>query len=74
VQALSSIDRQIRGWGDAFKDVDQRLEFSQLDQEIQKVVGQFVGRFFKAAPDIMTPERMRALGIALLADTPAVSS
>lgn len=73
VQALSSIDRHIRGWGDAFKNVDQRLEFSQLDQEIQRAVGQFVGSFFKAAPEVMTPERMRALGIALLADTPTIS-
>ena len=71
VQALSSIDCQIRGWGDAFKNVDQRLEFSQIDQQIQKMVGQLVTSFFKAAPDVMTAERMRALGIALLADTPA---
>lgn len=71
IQSLSSIDRQIRGWGDAFKNVDQRLEFLQLDQQIQREVAQFVGSFFKAPPEIMTPEKMRALGIALLADTPA---
>ncbi len=73
VQALASIDHHIRGWGDAFKNVDQRLEFSQLDQEIQRAVGRFVGSFFKAAPGMMTPEKMRALGIALLADTPTIS-
>ncbi len=69
VQALNAVDRQVRGWGDAFRDVNQRLEFVHLDRKICRRVDEFVGRFFKGN-SIQTPEMMRALGVALLADTP----
>jgi hypothetical protein len=70
VQGLCSVDSRIRGWGDAFKDVDQRLEFAQMDQEIQRIIDRFLKRFFRAPIAISTHEMMRSLGVALLADTP----
>ena len=70
VQVLGSVDCRIRGWGDAFKDVDQRLEFAQMDNEIRKIVDRSLRRFFGAQIGIVTPDMMRAMGLALLADTP----
>jgi RNA-directed DNA polymerase len=68
-QVICHIDQHVRGWGDAFRDVNQRLEFVQLDAQIQRSVDALV--------DCMTivrradgAARMRMLGIALLADTP----
>jgi RNA-directed DNA polymerase len=70
VQVLGSVDCRIRGWGDAFKDVDQRLEFAQMDKEIRRIIDRFLRRFFGVQIGIVTPETMRAMGLALLADTP----
>jgi len=73
-QVLSSIDRRIRGWGDAFKEVDQRLEFTQLDDDIRRRIGLFLSRFFGTPINVESASSMRALGIALLADTPKCNS
>lgn len=70
VQTLASIDRRIRGWGDAFKDVDQRLEFTQLDEQVRKIVDRLVKSYFGGGRGVETPAMMRSLGVALLADTP----
>lgn len=73
VQALDAIDRRIRGWGDAFRDVDQRVEFAQMDAEIREILGRFLGRLFRGSMSVNTPEAMRTLGVALLFDTPVLS-
>lgn len=70
VQSLASIDRRIRGWGDAFRDVDQRLEFTQLDEQVRAIVDGLVKWYFGGGRGVETPAMMRSLGVALLADTP----
>jgi RNA-directed DNA polymerase len=73
IQALATVDRRIRGWGDAFRDSDQRLEFAQLDQQLYELVGRFE-KWYLAQTRTFTPQRrMRTLGVALLADTPLLS-
>lgn len=73
VQVLDTIDRKIRGWGDSFRDVDQRVEFAQLDDQIAERVRRFTAWFFAQTKDGDSRTRMRAMGIALLADTPRPS-
>lgn len=74
IQTLCSVDRRVRGWGDAFKDIDQRLEFAQLDAEIMSVLQPFLRRYFGSCPSLGSPQLMRRLGIAILADTPKSDS
>lgn len=69
-QSLVEIDCQLRGWGDSFRDVDQRVQFKQLDEKISSKVGNFVGWYSRQTRDRDAREKMRALGVALLYDTP----
>ncbi|MDE0409028.1 MAG: reverse transcriptase domain-containing protein [Alphaproteobacteria bacterium] len=69
-QALTELDCQVRGWGDSFKEVDQRLEFKQLDGKISSRIGGFIGWYTRQTRDRDSHEKMRALGVALLYDTP----
>lgn len=70
IQTLNLVDRRVRGWGDAFKDIDQRLEFAQLDAEIRRLLEPFLRRYLHCPINLATAESMRRLGIAVLIDTP----
>jgi hypothetical protein len=70
VQTLSLLDSKIRGWGDAFRESNQRLAFSQLDSQIAEAVDGFIGWFIGHAKGKSAPVRMRMWGMTLLADTP----
>jgi hypothetical protein len=70
VQSLASIDCRIRGWGHAFKDADQRLEFAQLDEQIRAIIDRLLKWYFRGGRGVETSVMMRSLGVALLADTP----
>ncbi|PHQ85534.1 MAG: hypothetical protein COB65_02860 [Thalassobium sp.] len=69
-QGLVDIDRLVRGWGDSFRDVDQRLEFKQLDQKISGHVRDLLGWYSSQIKGMEADQRSRALGVALLYDTP----
>lgn len=74
VQVLVRVDGIIRGWGDAFSFVDNRLPFHQLDTKIDQILTDFRGltsRFINSA--VVEDRRRRALGIALLKDTPRLA-
>jgi RNA-directed DNA polymerase len=72
-QVLTSIDRRLRGWGDAFRDVDQRVEFAQLDEQVGRLVDDFMSWHLAHAKRADLKTRMRHLGIAQLSDTPRPS-
>ena len=74
MQALNTIDRRVRGWGDAFKDVDQRVEFTQLDEQIRIVIDKLTRWYFGSSRGIETTAMMRTLGVALIADTPLAAA
>ena len=69
-QALARLDRKIRGWGDSFRDVNQRVEFTQLDDKIMERIRVFIGWYTSRVGDYDSEEKMRGLGVALLGDTP----
>ena len=69
-QALARLDRKICGWGNSFRDVDQRVEFAQLDDKIFARIQAFVGWYTSRVREHQGKEKMRGLGVALLADTP----
>lgn len=70
VQTLDLIDRKVRGWGDSFRDVDQRVEFAQLDDQIAEKISRFTAWYFGQTKGCDTRTKMRAMGVALLVDTP----
>ena len=71
VQALNLLDHRIRGWGDSFRYVTRRLEFVHLDNAISKKISSFERWFFSYRGNLTTrQDRQRALGVALLHDTP----
>lgn len=74
VQVLSRVDREIRGWGDAFSFSDIRLPFHQIDTEIDKLLREFKGKANRIIGSASQDGKRRALGIALLKDTPIPSS
>lgn len=69
-QGIVEIDRLVRGWGDSFRDVDQRLEFKQLDDKVSNQVRELLGWYADHINKLDPPQRSRALGVALLHDTP----
>lgn len=69
-QALVHLDRKVRGWGDSFRDVNQRVEFTQLDDKIMARIQGFIGWYTSRAGQHDGKEKMRGLGVALLGDTP----
>lgn len=69
-QGMVEIDRLVRGWGDSFRDVDQRLEFKQLDEKISERIRDVLGWYSGQIAGLEPTQRSRALGIALLYDTP----
>lgn len=69
-QVLVHLDRKIRGWGDSFRDVNQRVEFNQLDDKIMARIRAFIGWYTSLVGQHDGKEKMRGLGVALLGDTP----
>ena len=69
-QALVQLDRKVRGWGDSFRDVNQRVEFNQLDDKIVTRIQAFIGWYTSRVRQHTGKEKMRGLGVALLGDTP----
>ena len=70
-QVLVRVDRLIRGWGDAFSFTNNRLPFHQIDSEINRMLREFKGRATHCINSaVIEDRRRRALGVALLKDTP----
>jgi retron-type reverse transcriptase len=70
IQALGLIDRKIRGWGDAYQFVSNRVAFSQMDETIDRMLSDFRLWFAHQTKDADLRVRRRMSGLALLADTP----
>jgi hypothetical protein len=70
VQSLNLLDCKIRGWGDAFREADQRLAFAQLDRELDIRVQDYVRWFLSKVQRHSPAAQRRMWGVALLADTP----
>ncbi len=71
-QVLCRVDRMVRGWGDAFSFSDNRLPFGQMDREIDRQLLEFKGRANQAIKKASQDGKRRALGVALLKDTPRI--
>lgn len=69
-QTLVQIDRTVRGWGDAYRFVSNRLPFSQMDIELDRLLDDFQHWFRRNVGQAETRTKRRMQGIALLADTP----
>lgn len=69
LQTLNLIDRKIRGWGDVYRFVSNRLPFAQMDQRIQKMLDDFDRWYRQVACSSDARGRRRMMGIALLSDT-----
>jgi hypothetical protein len=74
VQTLAQIDRKIRGWGDVYQFVSNRLPFSQIDDQIDRRLNQFHAWFDRSYNLSDGRARRRMRGVALLADTPKDNS
>jgi RNA-directed DNA polymerase len=70
LQTLSAIDQKIRGWGDAYRFVSNRVCFSQMDRAIDHRLETFHQWFFRECSRADQKSKRRIVGIALLADTP----
>jgi hypothetical protein len=64
-----TLDRQIRGWGDAFRMTSQRVVFHQVDAEIDKMLRDYRLWFNRLSSGLPNPAQRRPLGVALLANT-----
>lgn len=69
LQSLALIDKKVRGWGDAFASTNDRLVFSRLDKEIDRIVVGYRQWFQRTVKDWGPEESRRAYGVALLKDT-----
>ncbi len=69
-QALVQIDKKIRGWGDAYRFVTNRVAFAQLDAVLDRMLAEFHRWYCRchAEADFRTARRLS--GVALLCDTP----
>ena len=72
-QTICRVDRKIRGWGDAFSFSNDRLSFDQMDRIIDGLLLEFKGRANQAIKKASQDGKRRALGVALLKDTPRVT-
>ena len=70
IQTLNLIDRKIRGWGDAYQFVSNRVTFSQMDDMIDEMLSDFRLWFARQTKGANLRVRRRMSGLALLADTP----
>jgi hypothetical protein len=70
VQSLATLDRQIRGWGDAFQVTSDRVVFHQVDREIDKLLHEYRAWFGRQTTGQNASAWRRLVGVAVLADTP----
>lgn len=70
LQTLAQIDRKLRGWGDVYQFVSNRVPFSQLDEAVDGMLEDFRLWFARQTKDTGLRVRRRMSGVALLADTP----
>ncbi|MFC0409509.1 reverse transcriptase domain-containing protein [Roseomonas elaeocarpi] len=71
-QTLTLLDDQVRGWGHAFRETNNRVEFHQLDERIDQELRRFEDWFQRRRRTVGDERRARRLlGVAILADTPA---
>jgi len=70
VQTLALLDDKIRGWGDSFQHITLRLEFHQLDAQVAEHLRRFISWYSNITRSLDEKNKQRALGVALLSDTP----
>mgnify|MGYP001000199134 CR=1 FL=1 len=70
LQTLALLDRKIRGWGDAYQFVTNRVTFAQMDAAIDEMLTDFRCWFARQLGETEPRVQRRMLGVALLADTP----
>ena len=70
LQTLSLLDRKIRGWGDAYQFVTNRVTFAQTDVAIDHLLTDFRLWFTRQIGAVDARTQRRMWGVALLADTP----
>jgi len=70
IQTLNRIDKKVRGWGDAYRFVSNRVAFSQIDSVIDGMLDDYRRWFSRVTSGTDPRGRRRASGIALLSDTP----
>jgi RNA-directed DNA polymerase len=70
VQTMARIDRKVRGWGDAYRFVTNRVAFSQIDREIDRKLDSFERWFRRQCSLADARTKRRISGVALLGDTP----
>ncbi|MGO9462840.1 MAG: reverse transcriptase domain-containing protein [Isosphaeraceae bacterium] len=69
-QTLATIDNKIRGWGDAYRFVSNRVAFAQIDEQIDGLVDGFQRWFVRRCFGADPRTKRRITGVALLGDTP----
>lgn len=69
-QTLARVDRLVRGWGDAYRFVSNRVVFAQLDRQLDRRLTRFRRWFVERWAERSPAEKRRMLGVALLQDTP----
>jgi RNA-directed DNA polymerase len=69
-QTLVHIDKKVCGWGDAYRFVSNRVAFSQIDAEIDRMLDDFRRWFSRRYNEADARTRRRISGVALLSDTP----
>lgn len=69
-QTLAHIDSKLRGWGNAYRFVTNRLPFSQTDAAVDRMLADFQRWFERRCRSQSDQGRRRVTGVALLADTP----
>jgi hypothetical protein len=69
-QALVRIDDKVRGWGDAYRFVTNRVAFAQLDSAIDRMLAEFRGWYARHCAESDPRTGRRLSGVALLGDTP----
>lgn len=70
LQTLTLLDRKLRGWGDVYQFVSNRVPFSQMDEAVDRMLEEFRLWFARQTKETSSRVRRRMTGIALLADTP----
>lgn len=69
-QTLVRIDKKIRGWGDAYRFITNRVAFSQLDAVIDRMLADFRHWYYRYYSEANPRTARRLSGVALLSDTP----
>lgn len=70
LQTLARVDRQVRGWGDAYRFVTNRVTFAQLDAKLDRLLADFQAWFARRLRAAPAASRRRMTGLARLGDVP----